>query len=464
MSVYKDIRPQPKQEQFLSSPADVVFYGGAAGSGKTISVLLEPLRHVKNKDFKPVILRRTKSDIKKQGGIWDESEKIYPGLGGVGTPSSLTWKFPGGMTLKFDGIEYDKDLQSWQSAQLALIIFEELCQFTEKMFWYMMSRNRSTCGVRPYVRATMNPDPDSFVRRFIDWYVDKDGFIDPEKSGVIRYFSKDGDEVIWGDTREEVLEKVNDPELELDEVKSFTFIAASVYDNQELLKVDKGYLGNLKSLSRVERAQLLGDKIKGGNWNVRPAAGEYFKRKWTEGKMIDMKDLPEDIRLGRGWDFAGTTVEENPNADQTAKFKLGVTGKGADRIYYVVHADKFRKSPHHVEADLLKTAQDDGKHVKIRIPQDPAQAGKSQARRMIALLSGFKASAKPPTGKKTTRFSPFSAQMEAGNVYWVIGHWNEMVWKEFEAFSGVEGGIDDLVDAASDAFDLLSIDRDFRAY
>ena len=148
MSVYKDIRPQPKQEQFLSSPADVVFYGGAAGSGKTISVLLEPLRHVKNKDFKPVILRRTKSDIKKQGGIWDESEKIYPGLGGVGTPSSLTWKFPGGMTLKFDGIEYDKDLQSWQSAQRALIILEELCQLTEKVFWYMLSRMRSTCGVR----------------------------------------------------------------------------------------------------------------------------------------------------------------------------------------------------------------------------------------------------------------------------------------------------------------------------
>lgn len=27
------IKPQPKQEQFLSSPADIVVYGGAAGGG-----------------------------------------------------------------------------------------------------------------------------------------------------------------------------------------------------------------------------------------------------------------------------------------------------------------------------------------------------------------------------------------------------------------------------------------------
>jgi hypothetical protein len=31
----------------------------------------------------------------------------------------------------------------------------------------MTSRNRSTCGVRPYIRATCNPDADSWVADFL---------------------------------------------------------------------------------------------------------------------------------------------------------------------------------------------------------------------------------------------------------------------------------------------------------
>ena len=48
----KIIRPQAgPQEQFLSSPADIVIYGGGAGGGKTWGLLLEPLRHVSNPQF-----------------------------------------------------------------------------------------------------------------------------------------------------------------------------------------------------------------------------------------------------------------------------------------------------------------------------------------------------------------------------------------------------------------------------
>ena len=49
----------------------------------------------------------------------------------------------------------------------ALICFDELTHFTAHQFFYMVSRNRSTCGVRPYIRATCNPDADSWVADFL---------------------------------------------------------------------------------------------------------------------------------------------------------------------------------------------------------------------------------------------------------------------------------------------------------
>lgn len=83
------------------------------------------------------------------------------------------------------------------------------------------------------------------------------------------------DEVVyWADTREELWERFNltTPE-EKNEPKSVTFIMSSVYDNQELLRIDPGYLSNLKALSVIQRERLLK-----GNWKIRAAAGLFFKR------------------------------------------------------------------------------------------------------------------------------------------------------------------------------------------
>ena len=71
-------------------------------------------------------------------------------------------------------------------------------------FFKVLAWNRSKCGVKPYTRATMNPDPDSFVDEFIDWYLDEDGFIAIEMDGVLRYFTVINDNHVWGDSKEGV--------------------------------------------------------------------------------------------------------------------------------------------------------------------------------------------------------------------------------------------------------------------
>src|SRR5947209_1730770 len=89
------IGPQPgPQTAFLASPADIAIYGGAAGGGKSWALLLEPLRHVHVPDFGAVFFRRTGVQIRNEGGLWDESAKLYPHLGGRPREQALEWRFP----------------------------------------------------------------------------------------------------------------------------------------------------------------------------------------------------------------------------------------------------------------------------------------------------------------------------------------------------------------------------------
>lgn len=250
------IRPQPgPQEAFLSSKADIVLYGGSAGGGKSFALLLEGLRHINNPRFNAMIFRRNNTMIRNQGGLWDESMNMFMPAGGHPRQHMLDWSFPSGANVKFGHLEHETTVYNYQGGQICYLGFDELTHFTESQFFYLLSRNRSVCGVKPYCRMTTNPDKDSWVRRFINWWIGEDGFPIPERSGVVRYFvRKDGD-ILWGDTPEEL--------AEFGIPKSFTFIPAKLSDNQILMKNDPGYLANLMAQNVVERAKLLD-----GNWNV----------------------------------------------------------------------------------------------------------------------------------------------------------------------------------------------------
>lgn len=291
-----EIKPQPGyQTEALRSNADIVIGGGAAGVGKTFTLLLESLRHTSRKGFGSVIFRRTSPMIRAEGGLWDASSKLYSKIDGA-TPreSSLQWMFRSGVKIKFSHLEYEKNVYDWQGSEIPMIGFDELTHFTKKMFFYLLSRNRSTCGVKPYIRTTCNPDPDSWVRELIDWWIGDDGFPINERSGVIRYFMRDNNNYIWGHTKSEVYEKgehiignmirnaerhaiehgVKNTLTPDDFIKSLTFIGGSIYDNQELLKIDPNYLSNLNAQSKEEKHRLLE-----GNWNQKHTDEDVYKYK-----------------------------------------------------------------------------------------------------------------------------------------------------------------------------------------
>lgn len=432
------IRPQPgPQESFLSSPADIVIYGGAAGGGKSWGLLLEPLRHVTtNPGFAAVFFRRNTVQIRNPGGLWDESRGLYPLAGGRPIANVLEWRWPFGGRVKFAHLEHEQTVYDWQGAQIPLICFDELTHFTKQQFFYMLSRNRSTCGVRPYIRATTNPDADSWVKDFIAWWIDQEtGYAIAERSGVIRYFIRVNDAIVWADTPEQLREQYG-PDVE---PKSFTFILARLTDNQILLAKDPGYRANLMAQNAVERARLAD-----GNWKVRPAAGLYFQRTWC--KIVDA--APSDLEIVRGWDLAATEKTDDNDPDSTAGVKLG-RSRSTGR-YIILHRTTMQVGPNKVEQALVNTAAADGRSVIIRLPQDPGQAGKAQVQTLVTKLAGYTVKTARPTGDKIVRFSPFSAQCEAGNVDVLRGAWNDPLFDALEAFP--EARHDDDVDACSEAF------------
>ena len=387
-------------------------------------------------------------DISNPGGLWDESIKLYPHL--QGEPKStprFEWTFPNRSKVRFAHLEYDKNKLDWQGAQVPLVCFDELTHFEASQFWYLLSRNRSTCGVRPYVRCTTNPDADSWVAKLIAWWINQEtGYAIPERSGVIRWFVRIGDKIIWADSEEELAE-YKDDKGEPIPAKSLTFIRSSLDDNKKLIEADPGYRANLMALGTVERERLLN-----GNWKIRPAAGMYFKREWV-GDPIPVAEVPRLIKVVRGWDLAATEETETNDPDWTCGTKLGIA---ANKTIYVLDHKYKRYSPGNVRRLMKQTAKEDGRDVKIAIPQDPGQAGKAQTLDIAKDLMGYKFRFKVASGDKIVRFSPFSNQCQAGNVKIVKGDWNERWLSELENFPPqTKSGHDDDADSTSEAFDEL---------
>jgi predicted phage terminase large subunit-like protein len=440
----RQIRPQPgPQEAFLASPADVAIYGGAAGSGKTMALLLEAARNIHVNGYYGVIFRRTTPQIRNEGGLWDESQWLYRSLGGWSKESTLEWRFRAPSRIRFAHMEYEKNRYDWQGSQLVFIGFDELTHFSSQQFWYMFSRMRSACGIPAYLRATCNPDPDSFVAELVHWYINPEsGYPIPERSGVIRYFARvQGDRLLWGASPKEII--TENPHIALSDIKSFTFVAGNVHDNPILLENNPSYLSNLKALNLVDRERLLR-----GNWHIRPAAGTIFRREWFQ--ILDA--VPSGGKAVRYWDRAASEPSPTyPDPDWTVGVKMRCPDDG---FYYVEDVVRFRGTPNKVWNNIRNTAEQDGVGVQVLLARDPGQAGKAECQALIRFLQGFNVRGVPETKAKEVRAKAPSAQVEAGNVKIKRANWNRVFLDELENF-GSGNGHDDQADAFNGAMNGL---------
>jgi predicted phage terminase large subunit-like protein len=260
-----------KQSLFARSSADIAIYGGGAGGGKTIALSILPLQYIDHDGFSAGLFRRTYPEIKQAHGLWDNAIKYYPMVGGFPRESDLSVFFRtssgGSSSIKFNHIEHEESVKKYAGVSFAWLGFDELQTFSENMFFSMIARNRSIApGVPAQIRATCNPDSESWLRKFIDWYIGEDGYPIKERIWKLLYFVRPGDKLEF-DTNKERLAKKFSPLIP----KSMTFIPALLSDNKTLERSDPNYKASLMSLLPHDRERLLG-----GNWNVTDTRNRVF--------------------------------------------------------------------------------------------------------------------------------------------------------------------------------------------
>ena len=276
------------QENMLSADVDILIGGGSRGGTKTYSLLLENDKDIYNGNFKSMILRKEVDDL---ANIIDESRKIFQDFGEYNkSKSDMTWNLHSGGSIKFNyySDNYEDFKIRFQGKQFSYIGIDEITHIEYNKFKYLLTCNRNAYRIRNRFWGTCNPDPDSWVAKFIDWWIGEDGFPIPERNGVVRYCFMDGDDVstiYWGNTRQEVYEQCKEiidrhwkpsynqygTPQELF-IKSVTFIEAKLADNKKLMKADPTYLSNLVNQDEEQRARDLD-----GNWKYRNVGDDLIK-------------------------------------------------------------------------------------------------------------------------------------------------------------------------------------------
>lgn len=247
--------PNSPQQRFLACSVREVGFGGEAGGSKSFSLILDPVYQIAKKDYHALLLRRTYKQLSGDDGLISLSLKVYPAIGGHYIKDEYLWIFsdyPG--TIRFGHIEHGNDLeQNYEGHQYAYLGFDELQTFTERMYLYLFSRNRSSNPeIKSYTRSTFMPGG-------IGHHWVKKRFIEPFKNGhnQSKFFRR----IAGVDT-----EVSPDDPYAIERL----FIPARLEDNPYLYQDGQGeYEKGLYQLDPVDFAR------KRGDWNIQRTGRVY---------------------------------------------------------------------------------------------------------------------------------------------------------------------------------------------
>jgi hypothetical protein len=289
--------PGPQTEAYYS-PADILFYGGAAGGGKSDLVL--GLAHQQHR--RSIIFRR---EFMQLQGLEDRAREIYANYGGFNSQKHV-WRLHYdhiSRVIEFGACQRPGDEQGYQGRPHDLKAFDELTHFTQGQFRYLIGWTRSPHpGQRSRVVCTGNPptsaDGDWVIEEFAPWLDDR--FAKPKKPGELMWATTDPAtrRLLWLETGDPI--KIGG---ELVVPKSRTFIPAKVDDNPYYMST--GYKSTLQALPEPLRSKMLSGDFKAGReddpFQVIPTLWvEIAQERWrmTPRPGVPLTQLGVDVARG----------------------------------------------------------------------------------------------------------------------------------------------------------------------
>jgi hypothetical protein len=194
-----DYEPSPRQIKFHTSRAYETLYGGAAGGGKTAALCAEAITSALEQENTAVyIFRRTLKELSQS--VYEEimrqispyqnadprSKKILITYNG----QESRFKFSNGSIIQLAYLDAVADRYRYQSAQIQILLIDELTHFLEEDYDYLKTRVRPSMeGQRCRVMCATNPGGigHAWVKEYFIDAGEEESLI-PNPSGLTRQF------------------------------------------------------------------------------------------------------------------------------------------------------------------------------------------------------------------------------------------------------------------------------------
>lgn len=262
--------------------ADELFYGGAAGGGKTdLAIGLAITAHKRS-----LILRREATQLR---GIIERSREIIGDAGRLNEVLGI-WRLADGRTIEMAGCKDEGDKRKFQGRPHDLIVFDEASEFLQAQVDFIGGWARTE---DPHQRVrklyTSNPPTSAegrwIVERFAPWLDPQ--FPQPARPGELRWVAMVAGKSVWVDGPAPF-----EHDGETIQPLSRTFIPARVTDNPYYMAT--GYVAQLQALPEPLRSQMLWGDFNAGMdddpWQVIPT--EWIRQaqaRWRENGKPDIK-------------------------------------------------------------------------------------------------------------------------------------------------------------------------------
>ena len=231
--------------------------------------------------FRAVFTRRNLANLKAGGGIVDDFKEAYGGYVDIKTSENPRIQFPSGAFVDCNHIADEspgKLLERIKGWQYDLAYMDELTSYEFTTFSMLGTRVRGKAEWTGKMRGTTNPKRTHWTRKMLDWYIGFDGFVLPERDGVVRYFYQLGEtveDIVMADSKEEVY-RLCKPQIDRqllklggsdwdyrNMIRSFVFYLGRMSENKASVGNNASYVGAVAAVGGKRSQQLIE-----GNFNV----------------------------------------------------------------------------------------------------------------------------------------------------------------------------------------------------